>query len=73
MVAGGAGSDLAHARGDGPRVDPAGPPGGVAKVIKGGSYLCHDSYCNRYRCAARSSNTPDSSTGNMGFRCASDA
>jgi formylglycine-generating enzyme len=58
---------------DGPRVDPAGPPGGVAKVIKGGSYLCHDSYCNRYRCAARSSNTPDSSTGNMGFRCASDA
>lgn len=37
-------------------------------VIKGGSYLCHDSYCNRYRCSARSSNTPDSSTGNMGFR-----
>jgi formylglycine-generating enzyme required for sulfatase activity len=46
---------------------------GEAKVIRGGSYLCHDSYCNRYRVAARSSNTPDSSTGNMGFRCAGDA
>ena len=37
-------------------------------VLRGGSYLCHDSYCNRYRNAARSSNTPDSSMGNAGFR-----
>ena len=51
------------------REDPTGPPSGRAKVIRGGSYLCHDSYCNRYRVAARSSNTIDSSTGNMGFRC----
>jgi formylglycine-generating enzyme required for sulfatase activity len=36
--------------------------------MRGGSYLCHDSYCNRYRNAARSSNTPDSSMGNAGFR-----
>src|SRR5215203_5560934 len=50
------------------REDPTGPPSGQAKVIRG-SYLCHDSYCNRYRVAARSSNTLDSSTGNMGFRC----
>ena len=57
----------------GPREDPTGPPGGQAKVIRGGSYLCHRSYCNRYRVAARSSNTPDSSTGNMGFRVAADA
>ncbi|WP_436520369.1 formylglycine-generating enzyme family protein [Actinoplanes sp. HUAS TT8] len=48
--------------------DPRGPSLGTARVIRGGSYLCHDSYCNRYRNAARSSNTPDSSTGNMGFR-----
>jgi formylglycine-generating enzyme required for sulfatase activity len=54
----------------GERKDPVGPPSDQAKVIRGGSYLCHDSYCNRYRVAARSSNTPDSSTGNMGFRCA---
>jgi formylglycine-generating enzyme required for sulfatase activity len=43
------------------------------RVIKGGSYLCHESYCSRYRVAARSSNTPNSSTGNMGFRTALDA
>jgi sulfatase modifying factor 1 len=42
------------------------------KVIKGGSFLCHQSYCNRYRVAARSSNTPDSSASNMGFRCVAD-
>lgn len=59
-----------HARG--PREDPAGPPFGRMKTIRGGSYLCHDSYCNRYRVAARSSNSPDASTGNTGFRCAAD-
>jgi formylglycine-generating enzyme required for sulfatase activity len=48
--------------------NPQGPPLGTAKVIKGGSYLCHKSYCNRYRMGARTSNTPDSSTGHMGFR-----
>jgi formylglycine-generating enzyme len=57
----------------GPRRDPTGPPSGQAKVIRGGSYLCHHSYCTRYRVGARSSNTPDSSTGNMGFRVARDA
>jgi sulfatase modifying factor 1 len=54
-----------------PRVDPRGPESGEARVLRGGSYLCHDSYCNRYRVAARSSNTPDSSTGNTGFRTVS--
>ena len=54
------------------RSNPAGPPNGQSKVIKGGSYLCHRSYCNRYRVAARSSNTPDSSTTNMSFRCVRD-
>jgi sulfatase modifying factor 1 len=56
----------------GPRENPLGPQKGAAKVTRGGSYLCHQSYCNRYRLAARTSNTPDSSTGNMGFRCAAD-
>jgi sulfatase modifying factor 1 len=46
---------------------------GAPRVLRGGSYLCHDSYCNRYRVAARTSNTPDSSGGNLGFRCARDA
>lgn len=53
-------------------VNPKGPEIGEAKSMRGGSYLCHRSYCNRYRVAARSSNTPDSSTGNLGFRCVAD-
>ena len=58
---------------DGPRESPTGPPDGTHRVIRGGSYLCHESYCYRYRVAARSANTPDSSTGNTGFRCSRDA
>ncbi|WP_240414421.1 formylglycine-generating enzyme family protein [Paenibacillus periandrae] len=56
----------------GTKVNPTGPQHGTNRVMRGGSYLCHKSYCNRYRVAARSSNTPDSSSGNMGFRCAAD-
>ena len=55
-----------------PPADPDGPGTG-ARVMRGGSHLCHDSYCNRYRVGARSSNTPDSSTGNIGFRVAAAA
>jgi len=50
--------------------NPSGPQSGTARVMKGGSFLCHASYCNRYRVAARTSNTPDSSASNIGFRCA---
>ncbi|MDF2725205.1 MAG: serine/threonine protein kinase [Paenibacillus sp.] len=50
-----------------------GGPKAANRVMRGGSYLCHKSYCNRYRVAARSSNTPDSSSGNTGFRCVADA
>lgn len=56
----------------GGRKNPLGPSSGQAKLIRGGSFLCHKSYCNRYRVAARSANTPDSSTSNMGFRCVVD-
>ena len=55
------------------RKDPQGPPTGKDKVKKGGSYICHPNFCFRYRCAARSQNTPDSSASNLGFRCARDA
>jgi formylglycine-generating enzyme len=54
------------------RTNPAGPPTGTRRVQKGGSYLCHASYCRRYRVAARQGNEPDSSSGNLGFRCAAD-
>jgi formylglycine-generating enzyme len=51
--------------------NPTGPATGETKVMKGGSFLCHASYCNRYRVAARTSNTPDSAASNIGFRCVS--
>uniref|UniRef100_A0A8D2IIW1 Sulfatase modifying factor 1 n=1 Tax=Urocitellus parryii TaxID=9999 RepID=A0A8D2IIW1_UROPR len=53
-------------------LNPKGPPSGKDRVKKGGSYMCHKTYCYRYRCAARSQNTPDSSASNLGFRCAAD-
>lgn len=42
-------------------------------VLRGGSYMCHDSYCRRYRTSARSAVTPDTSLGHTGFRLALDA
>jgi formylglycine-generating enzyme required for sulfatase activity len=53
--------------------DPAGPASGERRVIRGGSYLCHESYCFRFRVAARSANLPDATAGHMGFRCAAEA
>lgn len=43
-----------------------------AYAIKGGSFLCHDSYCNRYRISARNGNTAQSASSNTGFRCVQD-
>ena len=39
-------------------------------VSRGGSYLCHASYCRRYRVSARQPQSPDSTAGNLGFRIA---
>ena len=60
-----------------PVTDPLAPGsdqtgGAVPRVMRGGSYLCHASYCHRYRVAARSSNTAESASANIGFRCAND-
>ncbi|PRD44818.1 sulfatase modifying factor 1 (C-alpha-formyglycine- generating enzyme 1) [Phyllobacterium phragmitis] len=38
------------------------------RILKGGSFLCHRSYCYRYRIAARTGVSPDSSTSHVGFR-----
>jgi sulfatase modifying factor 1 len=54
-------------------IDRFGPTRAGHRALRGGSYLCHVSYCWRYRCAARSSNTPDSFAANIGFRMARDA
>ncbi len=44
---------------------------GHSRVMKGGSFLCHASYCNRYRVGARAVRTHrTASTSNIGFRCA---
>jgi sulfatase modifying factor 1 len=41
-------------------------------AMRGGSYLCHASYCNRYRVAARTCNHPGATSSHLGFRCAGD-
>lgn len=56
--------------GGAPQVDPQGPASGDNKVKKGGSFMCHQFTCYRYRAAARMPLTPDSSAANVGFRCA---
>jgi len=49
--------------------DPRDP--GVAKhVIKGGSFLCSETYCSRYRPASREAQSPDTGTSHIGFRLA---
>ena len=60
--AGGAGEPLPNVALQSPSAD--------ERVMKGGSYLCHASYCNRYRLGARSRSTVDSSTGHVGMRVA---
>ncbi|WP_425541665.1 formylglycine-generating enzyme family protein [Alkalibacterium iburiense] len=41
-------------------------------AVRGGSFLCHCSYCRRYRVAGRNTNTAHSSSSNLGFRCVKD-
>lgn len=55
------------------RIDPCGPASGHLRVTRGGSFLCHASYCNRYRVGARNAATPDSTLSHTGFRIAADA
>ena len=43
------------------------------KLLKGGSFLCHRSYCYRYTIAARTGNSPDTTTPHQGFRIVWDA
>jgi formylglycine-generating enzyme len=56
-------------------IDPVGPANESAtshpyqKVLKGGSFLCHESYCTGYRTARRSSNGWETGSNHAGFRC----
>lgn len=52
------------------RKNPLGPQTDAGnRVLKGGSFMCHDSYCFRYRNSARTFNSPNTSTSHIGFRC----
>lgn len=42
------------------------------RVQKGGSFLCHDTYCTRYRPSARHGSSPDTGMSHLGFRCVMD-
>ena len=54
------------------RTNPRGPTRGERRVQRGGSYLCHLSYCRRYRVSARFGSEPESSAGHTGFRVVAD-
>jgi formylglycine-generating enzyme required for sulfatase activity len=55
---------------EGESYDPATPHVRIPrKVLKGGSYLCAENYCQRYRPAARHAQAIDSPTSHIGFRC----
>jgi sulfatase modifying factor 1 len=63
--------DLEHYARSEPR-NPRGPVTGERRVQRGGSYLCHLSYCRRYRVSARFGSEPESSAGHTGFRVVAD-
>jgi formylglycine-generating enzyme required for sulfatase activity len=44
-------------------------PNVTKRVIRGGSFLCNDSYCSGYRAAARMKSTEDTGMSHIGFRC----
>ena len=60
--------------------DPKGPaksydpdePYAKKRVIRGGSFLCNESYCTGYRVSRRMKTTEDSGLEHLGFRCVSD-
>jgi formylglycine-generating enzyme required for sulfatase activity len=47
-------------------------PYAIKRVIKGGSYLCHESYCENYRPSAREGSSEDTGMPHVGFRCVLD-
>jgi formylglycine-generating enzyme required for sulfatase activity len=71
-------ADLYRLRsGNGVIVNPSGPsvamdprnPRAASRAQRGGSFLCHDSYCSRYRPSARHGCSPDTGMSHVGFRC----
>jgi sulfatase modifying factor 1 len=48
------------------------PDSASERVQRGGSFLCHESYCHGYRVSARSHSTPETALFHVGFRLAAD-
>lgn len=63
-----------------PKENPKGPkdsfdpdePGAVKYVQRGGSFLCSDEYCVRYKAGSRGKGEVQSGSNNLGFRCVAD-
>jgi len=63
-----------------PTTNPPGPadsydpeePGSVKRVQRGGSFLCSDQYCTRYKAGSRGKGEVSSGSNNLGFRCVRD-
>lgn len=64
-----AGGEIANPTGPTDSSDPRNAFAPVLRVLRGGSFLCHDSYCASYRPSARMSAPPDNTMQHIGFRC----
>ena len=66
-----AGTMIVNPQGPGKSYDPN-EPTTPKRVVRGGSFLCHVSYCASYRVSARMSTSPDTGLEHTGFRCVAD-
>ncbi len=64
-------SESVNPKGPSDSYDPA-EPGMIKHVQRGGSFLCSDQYCNRYKAGSRGKGETSSASNNLGFRCALD-
>jgi len=69
VIEAGAGAVIENPTGPAAAADPRNPHAPDSRVQKGGSFLCHASYCASYRVAAKMASTPDSGMSHLGFRC----
>ena len=68
LYAGRSGKDVRNPAGPPMSDDPRHPPAADVRTHRGGSFLCHPSYCSSYRPSARMATTADSAMSHLGFR-----
>lgn len=69
VVAGGRNGVTDNPTGPEQSFDPRNPHAPESRAQRGGSFLCHDSYCASYRPSARMGTPPDTGMSHLGFRC----